>query len=192
MLHQQYFKLIDIFIVEHVLLLQIVVWIGLTTILTLLKKTVYPLPVWNIDVFTSFIQITLRYIKMCVNIRMKYSYVPQIAFSYFKIFTLFCFPPPCWQNRLTSAHFHLSHHIKMCQIWKLCKFVCLTKMCSCLIYFLIYRLKVEVTGRFDNIKEMVQPKMKLLSSFTHPHVVSNLYEFLSYVEHKRRYFEECW
>lgn len=80
------------------------------------KKHVYPLPVWNIDVFTSFIQITLRDIKMCVNIRMKYSFVPQIAFSYFKIFTLFCFPPPCWQNRLTSAHFHLSHHIKMSEV----------------------------------------------------------------------------
>ncbi len=37
--------------------------------------------------------------------------------------------------------------------------------------------------------------MKILSSFTRPHVVTNLYEFLSYVEHKRRYFEEpnsCW
>jgi len=33
--------------------------------------------------------------------------------------------------------------------------------------------------------------MKILSSFTHPQVVSNLYEFLSSVEHKRRYFEEC-
>jgi len=33
--------------------------------------------------------------------------------------------------------------------------------------------------------------MKILSSFTHPQVVSNLYEFLSSVEHKGRYFEEC-
>ncbi len=32
--------------------------------------------------------------------------------------------------------------------------------------------------------------MKILSLFTHPHVVPNLYEYLSYVEHKRRYFEE--
>uniref|UniRef100_A0A8C1ZZC4 P-type phospholipid transporter n=1 Tax=Cyprinus carpio TaxID=7962 RepID=A0A8C1ZZC4_CYPCA len=34
-----------------------------------------------------------------------------------------------------------------------------------------------------------------MSSFTQPHVVLNLYKFLSYVEHKRRYFEEpnrCW
>ncbi len=40
--------------------------------------------------------------------------------------------------------------------------------------------------------------MTILSSFTHPHVVPNLYKFLSYVDHKRRYFEEfggensCW
>jgi len=31
--------------------------------------------------------------------------------------------------------------------------------------------------------------MKILSSFTHPQVVANLYEFLS-AEHKGRYFEE--
>ncbi len=34
--------------------------------------------------------------------------------------------------------------------------------------------------------------MKMLSSFTHPHVVPNLYEFLSYAEHKRWYSEEFW
>jgi len=38
------------------------------------------------------------------------------------------------------------------------------------------------------MKGIVQPKMK---SFTHPKVVPNLNEFLSSVEHKRRYFEEC-
>ncbi len=36
---------------------------------------------------------------------------------------------------------------------------------------------------------IVHPKMKILSSFTHPHVVPNLNKFLSYIEHKRRYFE---
>jgi len=25
-----------------------------------------------------------------------------------------------------------------------------------------------------------------------PHVVQNLYEFISSAEHKRRYFKECW
>jgi len=33
--------------------------------------------------------------------------------------------------------------------------------------------------------------MKILSSFTYPQAVLNLYEFLSSVEHKGRYFEEC-
>jgi len=28
--------------------------------------------------------------------------------------------------------------------------------------------------------------------FAHPHTVPNLYEFLSSVEHKRWYSEECW
>jgi hypothetical protein len=42
----------------------------------------------------------------------------------------------------------------------------------------------------SGIKGMVHFKMKLLS-FTHPKVVTNLYEFLSSVEHKGRYFEEC-
>jgi len=40
------------------------------------------------------------------------------------------------------------------------------------------------------VKGIVHFKMKMLSSFTHPHVVSNLYEFLSSAEHKI-YFEEC-
>ncbi len=35
-----------------------------------------------------------------------------------------------------------------------------------------------------DIKGIVHPKMKMLSSFTHPHVVRHLYAFLSYVEHK--------
>ncbi len=39
-------------------------------------------------------------------------------------------------------------------------------------------------------KGMVHPQMKILSSFTHPQVVPNLYEFLCSAEHKGRYFEE--
>jgi len=39
-------------------------------------------------------------------------------------------------------------------------------------------------------KGILEPKMKILSSFTQPQVVSNLYEFISYAEHKGRYFEE--
>ncbi len=34
--------------------------------------------------------------------------------------------------------------------------------------------------------------MKILLSFTLPYVVPNLWKFISYVEHKRRYFDEFW
>ncbi len=45
------------------------------------------------------------------------------------------------------------------------------------------------------LKGIVHPKMKIFPSFTHPHIVPNLYKFLSYLEHKSSYFEEqnsCW
>jgi len=41
------------------------------------------------------------------------------------------------------------------------------------------------------VKGLVYPKMKILSVFTHPHVVPNLYVFICSVEHKGRYLEEC-
>ncbi len=41
------------------------------------------------------------------------------------------------------------------------------------------------------LKGIVHPKLKILSSFTHPQVVPNLYEFLCSAEHKGRYSEEC-
>ncbi len=40
-------------------------------------------------------------------------------------------------------------------------------------------------------KGIVHPKMKILSSFTHPQLVPNLYECLCSAEHKGRYSEEC-
>ncbi len=42
-----------------------------------------------------------------------------------------------------------------------------------------------------SLKGIVHPKMKILSSFTHPQVVLNLYECLCSAEHKGRYSEEC-
>ncbi len=39
------------------------------------------------------------------------------------------------------------------------------------------------------LKGIVHPKMKILSSFTHPQVVPNLYECLCSAEHKGRYSE---
>ncbi len=54
-------------------------------------------------------------------------------------------------------------------------------------YFMLYFLQpVEL-----KLKRIVHPKMKILSSFTHPQVVPNLYEYLSSAEHKGRYSEEC-
>ncbi len=62
-----------------------------------------------------------------------------------------------------------------------CAFVTLT----------ILRKKIKLCI-FEIFKEIVHPKIKSLSSFIHPHVIPNLCEFLSYVEHKIRYFEEFW
>ncbi len=45
-------------------------------------------------------------------------------------------------------------------------------------------------NRRSTIKGIVHPKMKILSSFTHPQVVPNLYECLCSAEHKGRYSEE--
>ncbi len=41
------------------------------------------------------------------------------------------------------------------------------------------------------VKGILHPKIAILSSFIHQHVVPNLYEFLSAVEHKRKNFEKC-
>jgi len=43
----------------------------------------------------------------------------------------------------------------------------------------------------SRVKGFVHPKMKILSVFTHPHVVPNLYVFICSAEHKGKYSEEC-
>ncbi len=48
------------------------------------------------------------------------------------------------------------------------------------------------TGQIHHIKGIVHPQCKKMSSFSHPHVVPNLFEFLSYVKHKKGYLEKCW
>ncbi len=45
--------------------------------------------------------------------------------------------------------------------------------------------------QFAHVKGTVHPKMKILSSFTHPQVVPNLYECVCSAGHKGRYSEEC-
>jgi len=43
----------------------------------------------------------------------------------------------------------------------------------------------------NGIKGLVHPKMKILSVFTHPHVVPNLYVLICSAEQEERYLEEC-
>jgi len=43
---------------------------------------------------------------------------------------------------------------------------------------------------YNFLKRYPTQKMKILSSFAHPQIVSNLYEFISSAEHNGRYFEE--
>ncbi len=59
-----------------------------------------------------------------------------------------------------------------------------------LITIFTIRMSYLVTGGPNEtddsttFKEIVQPKMKILSSFTHPHAIPNLYDWLSSVEQK--------
>ncbi len=70
----------------------------------------------------------------------------------------------------------------------------------CLIVFFFFM--IQETKAFNRLtflfhdsharlKGIVHPKMKILSSFTYPQVVPNLYEYLYSAEHKGRYSEEC-
>jgi len=45
-------------------------------------------------------------------------------------------------------------------------------------------------GDWPSLKEIVHPQMKILTLFTHPHVVPDLYEILSSGEHKRGSLEK--
>ncbi len=56
----------------------------------------------------------------------------------------------------------------------------------------LWKLWMWPTPTVSTLKVIVHPKMKILSSFTHLHVIPNLYDFLFNVEHKIRYFEEFW
>ncbi len=42
-----------------------------------------------------------------------------------------------------------------------------------------------------SLRGIVQPKMKILSSYPHPQVVPNLYKCVCSAKHKLRYSEEC-
>lgn len=51
------------------------------------------------------------------------------------------------------------------------------------------KVKADWSITLNRLIGKVHPKMNILSSFTHLHVVPNLYKFISYVKH-RRYSEE--
>jgi len=50
---------------------------------------------------------------------------------------------------------------------------------------------IDIMTAIQVLKGIVLPKMKILSSFTHPQVVPNLYVFICSAEHRGRYLEEC-
>ncbi len=66
-------------------------------------------------------------------------------------------------------------------VWRQCLFI--------LMQHHAYAIQSRILWLCSGIKGIVHPK---LSWSTHPHVVPNLYKFLSYVEHTRRYFKEFW
>jgi len=51
--------------------------------------------------------------------------------------------------------------------------------------------KVWVIDSFHYNKVSFVNVKGIVHQFTHPHVVPNLYAFLSFAEHKRRYFNKC-
>jgi len=65
-------------------------------------------------------------------------------------------------------------------------------MCDTVHVVAIHNPKWFCLGRRAKmLKGSVHPKIKILSAFTHPHVVPNLYVFICCAEHKGRYLEEC-
>ncbi len=52
--------------------------------------------------------------------------------------------------------------------------------------FISYNFSLDGPHLDIDIFRYIHLKMKLVSSFTHPYVLPNMYKFLSYVEHKRR------
>ncbi len=57
-------------------------------------------------------------------------------------------------------------------------------------YHCIIHIQYVTLEHKTSLKEVVHPKMKIPSSFTHPQVVLNLYEIICSAEHKGRYVDE--
>ncbi len=64
-------------------------------------------------------------------------------------------------------------------------------MIHCVHIFFEISQYITIPNFFFYLKGKVHPKITILSSFTHPQVVPNLYECLCSAEHKGRYYEEC-
>ncbi len=50
-------------------------------------------------------------------------------------------------------------------------------------------LKAQCSVLLESLKKRVHSNMKMLSWFTHPHVIPNLYAFLDYVKHKKMFWK---
>ncbi len=87
--------------------------------------------------------------------------------------------------------YSLNVHIIKKNIFKHLKCILFYKLNSNLIYYCITYYESEHFIPVEELKGIVHPKMKILSSFTHPQVVPNLYECVCSAEHKGRYSEEC-
>ncbi len=62
------------------------------------------------------------------------------------------------------------------------------KYCYLFYYFINKVFNPFKTLYISGLKGIIHPKILILPFF---HVVLNFYEFISCVEHKRQYFEEC-
>ncbi len=82
----------------------------------------------------------------------------------------------CWadQSRQNSLDCSLTHH------W----------ICWIFYWGVKWKCELKYSNQFKNCR-MGLREMKILSSFTHPHVSPNLYAFLSSEEHKTIYFDKC-
>jgi len=77
-------------------------------------------------------------------------------------------------------------------LWRVSQNSTLTKL-HCIAGVTNYSRTELILNIYSTIKGLVQRKMSMLSLFTSPHVVPNLYAFFYFtVKHKRRYFDECW
>ncbi len=88
------------------------------------------------------------------------------------------------KNSACFLHHMLLDHT---DLWDI--FIFSNKALKQVVFNIFYRNNYRKHAKI--LKGIVHPKMKILSSFTHPQVVPNLYECLCSAEHKGRYSEEC-